>query len=171
MYKLLPILIACFLLTGCSFIPRLTFDTKNTVPQSVTTAKGKVVCQGEAKFNEQGEITYCSKGFYDYSENYAKKERKMTIVERMKSFVNGLAGWGFWGFVVLLILCPSLLGLIVGRLFEGVYGMGSKAFKQVSAAIQKVKSETPSLVDALEKSTDTDVRLWIDEFKKKNGIK
>ena len=91
--------------------------------------------------------------------------------EKIVNFFRGLVGWGFWGVVILVILCPSLLGLIVGRLFEGVYGIGAKAFKQVSTAIQKVKDTTPSLVDALEKSTDTDVRLWIEDFKKKNNIK
>ena len=171
MIKIISLIVICFMLTGCSLIPRLTFDTKNTVPQSLNTSKGKVVCQGEAKFNEQGEMVYCSKGFYDYSENYAKQERKMTISERIKSFINGLVGWSFWGIVILLFLCPSLLGLIVGRLFEGVYGMGAKAFKQVSSAIQKVKSDSPNLIDALEKSTDSDVRAWIDDFKKKNSIK
>lgn len=171
MVKIISLIIVCFMLTGCSLIPRLTFDTKNTVPQSLNTSKGKVVCQGEAKFNEQGEIIYCSKGFYDYSESYAKQERKMTISERIKSFINSLVGWGFWAVLILIFLCPSLLGLIVGRLFEGVYGMGAKAFKQVSAAIQKVKDTTPSLVDALEKSTDADVRKFIKEFKEKNNIK
>jgi len=171
MVKILSLITICFMLTGCSLIPRLTFDTKNTVPQSLNTSKGKIICQGEAKFNEQGEIVYCSKGFYDYSENYSKQERKMTISERIKSFINGLVGWSFWGMLILLFLCPSLLGLIVGRLFEGVYGMGAKAFKQVSSAIQKVKDNTPSLIDALEKSTDADVRLWIDNFKKANNIK
>lgn len=92
-------------------------------------------------------------------------------VERIKGFINNLMGWSFWIVLALLFLCPSLLGVIAGRLFEGVYGIGTKAFRQVSAAIQKVKDQTPSLVTALEASTDEDVRKFIKEFKDKNGIK
>lgn len=171
MHKIIILLVFCFMITGCSLIPRLTFDTKNSVPQSLNTSKGKIICQGEAKFNERGEIIYCSKGFYDYSENYAKQERKMTISERIKSFINSLVGWSFWGIIILLFLCPSLLGLIVGRLFEGVYGVGVKAFKQVSSAIQKVKDNTPTLITALEASTDENIKIWIADFKRKNNIK
>ncbi len=171
MKKLLLLLIMCFVLSGCSLLPRVNFDTPNTVPQTVDKGKVKSVCKGSALFNDNGDIISCSKGYYSYEENYAKQERKMTIVERIKSFINNLAGWGFWGTIILVILCPSLVGLIAGRILEGIYGMGNKAFKQVSAAIQKVKNDDPSLVDALEKSTDSDVRKWIEEFKKKNGIK
>lgn len=171
MVKILVLTMVVFLSSGCSLIPRVNFDTPNTVPQSVNKMKVKEVCKGKAEWDELGNIKLCSKGYFKYDENYSKKERKMTIVEKVKSFINGLVGWGFWGVIILIILCPSLLGLIAGRLFEGVYGMGAKAFKQVSAAIQQVKATTPTLVDALEKSTDTDVRAWIDNFKKTNNIK
>jgi phage-related protein len=80
-------------------------------------------------------------------------------------------GWSFWIVLALLFLCPSLLGVIVGRLFEGVYGIGTKAFRQVSAAIQNVKNESPTLVTALEASTDDDIKKFIKVFNDKNNIK
>jgi hypothetical protein len=174
MKKLILILLLCVPLMGCSALKIITAPfqaTKNTLPQSIDKSRAKAMCQGEAKFNEQGDMTYCSKGYFKYDESSSIQERKLTLKEKILQFFSKLAGVSFWLVVALIFLCPSLLGLIVGRLFEGVYGMGSKAFKQVSAAIQKVKSESPALIDALEKSTDSDVRIWIADFKKKNNIK
>jgi hypothetical protein len=174
MKKIIPILIMCFMLSGCSLLKVVSSPFKNTVsnvPQSIDKSRAKAMCQGEAKFNEQGEMVYCSKGFFKYDENSSIIERKLTAKEKILQFFSKLAGISFWLVLALVFLCPSLLGLIAGRLIEGVYGMGTKAFKQVSSAIQKVKSESPALIDALEKSTDTDVRNWITDFKKKNNIK
>ena len=118
MRKILIISIICLLCCGCSLIPRITYDTKGSVPQSIQKSKIKEQCSGKAEWDDLGNIKSCSKGYYRYDEGYTKQERRMTIVERIKSFVNNLAGWGFWGFVILLILCPSLIGLIFGRLIE-----------------------------------------------------
>jgi hypothetical protein len=171
MKQILIILFLCFGLTGCSLIPRITMDKAGTTPTSTQKSQKKESCAGSYTVDSTGKIISCSKGYNNYESNYSQKERILTLQEKIVNFFRGLVGWGFWGVVILVILCPSLLGLIVGRLFEGVYGIGAKAFKQVSTAIQKVKDTTPSLVDALEKSTDTDVRLWIEDFKKKNNIK
>jgi hypothetical protein len=165
------VLALCLPLMGCSLLPRITFDKANVTPQSTVKTQKKETCAGVYKINEEGNIISCSKGYYNYEKNYTQKERVLTLREKLINFIRGFTGWGFWGLVILIILCPSLVGLIIGRLFEGVYGIGAKAFRQVSAAIQKVKNSSPTLVDALEKSTDSDVRAWIDTFKKKNNIK
>lgn len=174
MVKILVLVMVVFLFSGCSVVKWATQPFKNTVsnvPQTINKLRTKAMCQGETKFNDQGEIIYCSKGYFKYNENNSIKERTLTVKEKIIQLLNNLMGWSFWIVLGLLFLCPSILGVIAGRLFEGIYGMGAKAFKQVSAAIQKVKDTTPTLVDALEKSTDTDVRAWIDNFKKVNGIK
>jgi hypothetical protein len=173
MKKLILIALLVMPLMGCSVLKTITAPfraTPGTVPQSKIEAKAIVKCTGELSISKEGVIT-CSKGYYSYNTDSNVQERKLTLVERIKGFINGLLGWGFWGVIALVILCPSLLGLIVGRLFEGVYGMGAKAFRQVSAAIQKVKSESPTLVTALEASTDEDIKKFIKEFKDKNNIK
>ena len=173
MQKLILLLVLCFGLSGCSLIKTVTApfkSTVSTVPQSIVKGKNIIKCTGDLKITKEGVIT-CSKGYYSYDENSNIKERNITLKEKIVQFLNNLMGWSFWIVLALIFLCPSLLGLIVGRLFEGAYGIGTKAFKQVSSAIQKVKSESPTLVDALEKSTDTDVRVWIADFKKKNNIK
>ena len=168
---IIMLLLICFTLTGCSLIPRLTFDTKNTVPQSVEKSKAKAICKGEAKFNEVGEITYCSSGYYKYNEGYQKVERKMTIVERIKSFINGLMGWGFWGLLLLVILVPGLAGGLIGRLIEGTIGITGKALKAVVSAVQKTRKNGKNLDDSLSAEQDADVKNYIAKLKKQEKIK
>jgi hypothetical protein len=173
MIKILTLVMVVFLFSGCSVMKAISAPFKNTVstvPQSSVQGKSIIKCEGELSISKTGVIS-CSKGYYSFDYNSDVKERKITLKEKIIQFFNNLMGWSFWIVLGLLFLCPSVLGLIAGRLFEGVYGMGAKAFKQVSAAIQKVKDTTPTLVDALEKSTDADVRAWIDNFKKANNIK
>jgi hypothetical protein len=173
MVKILTLVMVVFLFSGCGVLKAMTAPfraTPGTVPQSKIEAKAIVKCTGELSISKDGVIT-CSKGYYSYNTDSNVQERKLTIVERIKGFVNNLMGISFWLVLALIFLCPSLLGLIAGRLFEGVYGIGSKALRQVSAAIQKVKDTTPSLVTALEASTDENVKVFIDNFKKQNGIK
>lgn len=171
MNKIILLLIMCFSLTSCSLLPRITFDKPGTTPTSTTKAKKVESCAGEYKVDDNGRIISCSKNYKNYEDSYSQKERSYTLQERVGNFFRSLAGWSFWGVILLIFLCPSLLGLIVGRLFEGVYGMGSKALRQVSSAIQKSKSESPTLITELEKSTDEDTRKFLKEFKEKNNIK
>jgi len=164
------LLLICFTLTGCSLLPRLSFDTPNTVPQSVDKSKAKAVCKGEAKFNEVGDMTYCSKGYYNYEEGYQKVERKMTIVERIKNFFNGLMGMSFWIIVALLFLCPSLLGLIGGRLIEGTFGVATTVGKRLIKAIQKTRKSGKDLNDTLDAELDVKDKQYIRKIKDKNEI-
>lgn len=173
MKKIFLLICLCISLMGCSLVKWASTPFKNsvsTVPQSIVKGKSIIKCTGNLTVTKDGVIK-CDKGYYSYDENSDVKERNITLKEKIIQFFNNLMGISFWLVLALVFLCPSLLGLIVGRLFEGVYGIGTKAFRQVSSAIQKVKDQTPTLVDALEKSTDSDVRAWIDDFKKKNCIK
>jgi hypothetical protein len=171
MVKILSLIIVVFLFSGCSLIPRITMDKAGTTPTSTVKSQKKESCTGSYTVDASGKIITCTKGYSNYENNYSQKERILTLQEKIVNFFRGLVGWGFWGVIALVILCPSLLGLIAGRLFEGVYGIGTKAFRQVSAAVQKVKDQTPSLVTALEASTDKDIKKFIKEFKDKNNIK
>ena len=169
--NLVLMLLMTLMLTGCSLLPRLSFDTPNTVPQSVDKSKAKAVCKGEAKFNEVGDMTYCSKGYYSYAEGYQKVERKMTIVERIKSFINSLMGWGFWGLLLLVILVPGLAGGLIGRIIEGTIGITGKALKSVVSAVQKTRKTGKDLNDTLSAEQDADVKAYIAKLKKQEKIK
>lgn len=157
--------------SGCSFLPRLNFGTPGTVPQATERSKAKDICKGKAEFNENGDMTYCSKGYYSYAENFQKVERKMTFTERVKQFINNLVGASFWIFVLLIVLVPGLLGTVVGRMIEGTVGITGKALKSVVAGVQKARKQGKDLNDALESETDNDVKKYIRELKERENIK
>jgi len=171
MKKVFLLLCIGFCLSSCSFLPRLSFDTPNTVPQSVDRSKAKAVCKGEAKFNEVGDMTYCSKGYYNYEEGYQKVERKMTIVERIKSFINSLIGWGFWGLLLLVILVPGLAGGFIGRLIEGTIGIAKKSLDATVRGVQKARKSDKDLNDSLSAEQDADVKKYIAKLKEQGNIK
>jgi len=171
MKKIIIICLMSFLLTGCSLIPQLKFGTPGTVPQSIDKSKVKEKCSGKAEWDDLGNIKSCSKGYYRYDEGYNKQERRMTIVERVKDFINQLAGWGFWGFVLLVILCPSLIGLIFGRLIEGSIGLTGKSLRAVVRGVQKARKEGKDLNQSLEAELDTDNKKCIAKIKEQEKIK
>jgi hypothetical protein len=156
MKKIIMLVLMCFVLSGCSLIPRLTFDTENTVPQQTEKSKAKYKCSGKIDYYEDGRVKSCSKGYYAYDETYNKQERKMTITERVKSMINSLMGWGFWGFVLLLILCPSVIGLVAGRLIEGTVGVTGKALRSTVRAIKKAKRNGGNYMEELNKEHNKD---------------
>jgi len=157
--------------SGCSMLPRLNFGTPGTVPQVVDKSKAKDICRGKAEFNENGDMISCSRGYFSYSENYAKKERKMTFTEKIKNFINNLVGASFWIFVLLIVLVPGLLGTVVGRMIEGTVGITGKALKSVVAGVQKARKQGKDLNDSLESETDNDVKKYIRELKERENIK
>ena len=171
MNKLILTIFLSLFLMGCSMIPRITFDSPNSVPQSIEKGKTKSICKGEVKLNEMGEIIYCSKGYYNYEEDFNKQERKMTIIEKIKSYINALSGWGFIIFVALVIFCPSALGFIFGRVIEAVAGIGSKALKSTVKAIQKARKDGKDLSEALSAEQDKDVKKYIAKLKEQENIK
>ena len=172
MKKLIGIVLSALLFSGCAgIIPRITTDSPNTVPQSIDKSKAKQICKGKAVWSEVGVLLSCSKGYYNYDESYGKQERRMTIVERIKSFINGLVGWGFWGVILLIVLCPSLLGLIVGRIIEGTIGLARKSLDATVRAVQRARKNGVDLNSALADEQDADVKKYIAKIKDNKGIK
>lgn len=138
MKKILLLTILTISLTGCSFLPRLTMDTPNSVPQQTDRSKAKETCRGKTVMNEDGDIIECSKGYYRYNENFAKKERKYTFTEKIKNFINKLSASIFWIAIILIIFVPGALGWILSRIFNGV----NKAFDQTIEAIKKFRKSS-----------------------------
>lgn len=174
MRKLIIVGVLAFILSGCSFLPRLTFDTPNTVPQSVVKGKVKEVCKGNATWDEVGNIKSCTKGYYRYDESYNKEERKMTIVERVKSFINNILGWGIPGLIVICVLFPgafTIIGTIIGRLFEGAYGAATVALKRVAKAVQNTRKRGTDLDTSLASELDEKDKQYIRKIKDKENIK
>jgi len=95
----------------------------------------------------------------------------MTIVERIKSFINNLMGWGFWGLIALVIFCPSAIGFIFGRIIEAVGGIANKSLKATVSAIQKTRKTGKDLNTSLDAEMDADVKKHIAKLKEKENIK
>lgn len=174
MQKIISIIFMTLVLAGCNFLPKLNFSTPNTVPQAIDRAKAKDSCKGGARFNEQGEMIYCSKGYSAYAENYSKAERRMTIVERVRSFFNKLFSWGLPGLLIICVLCPTaftFIGTIIGRFFEGAYGAASITLKRVSRAVQNNLKRKLDLKTALDAELDDKNKKYIRKLKDKEKIK
>ncbi len=157
--NLFVILLLTTHLCGCSFVPRMTFDTKNTVPQQTEKSKEKYKCSGRIDFHADGSVKSCTKGYYSYDESFNKTERKMTIVERIKSFINALVGSSFWIFMALIVFCPSLIGFVFGKLIEGTVGITGRALKSTVRAVNEAKNNGGQFMQELGKEHSKDVKV------------
>ena len=168
MKKFIMLILMCFVLSGCgSLIPNIKFGNPITTPESTVKSKLKEKCSGKIDYYEDGSIKSCSKGYFNYEENYEKQERKYTFTERVKNIINSFVGWGFWGIVLLVILCPSVIGLVLGRLIEGTVGVTGKALKATVSAISKAKKNGQNYTEELAKehSKDKAVQKKINELR------
>lgn len=127
-------------LSGCSLLPRITFDKPNSVPQSIEKTNHQTRCAGELKIGEDGSIS-CSKGYYSNEKDSSIKERKLTLKEKILNFVSNLQGWFFWIFLALLIFCPGIIGWLFGSLFNGA----RTALTATIRGIQKAKNNGVNL--------------------------
>ena len=171
MKNLILMLVSCMFLTGCNgVLPKINFDTPNTVPQEINKSTAKEECKGKSVMNEAGAIISCTKGYSNYAKNYVKEERQMTITERIKSFINNLTGWGFWLLLVGVVLLNNLTGGLVGIFFKESWGITSRSFKSVIRAVQKARKEGKDLNASLDKELDEDMRKYIAKIKERENI-
>jgi hypothetical protein len=152
-------------------IPRITTDTVNTIPQAIEKTKAKEICKGKAEWDEQGNIKSCSKGYYRYDQNYQKQERAYTWKEKIINFLRKLSGLGFIGIIAVIILCPSLVGVVLGRFIEGAFGVGKNVLTSVAKAIQKARKQGVDLDQALEIELDKEEKKYIKNLKDRENIK
>jgi len=158
MFKfILPIILAV-MLSGCSLLPRITFDKPGVTPTQTQKSSKKETCSGEYKVDPHGVMIYCSKGYQNSESNYSQKERVFTLQERIANFVRGLTGWGFWIFIALLLFCPGAIGGILSFLIDRLFGAGkvlvnglTETIGGLARAKQKVKdSGDPNLQKAMD---------------------
>jgi hypothetical protein len=142
MNKLFLIFALCFGLTGCSLIPRITMDRPGTTPQSTEKVQKDERCAGEYKLDANGTIISCTKGYINKQLNYHQAERAYTLSERVANFIRGLAGWGFWGLVLALLLVPGLAGWLIGRVFNIFHN----ALTGTVTAISRFRKNIPTVV-------------------------
>jgi len=166
--KLLIILLfIVFFSSGCSLIPRITFDKKSTVPQQTQKTEKRVRCSGPVTINDMGIVTSCEKGYRFDEKIFNQKERKSTLKEKIINFLSGLMGWGFWIFLGLLIFAPGVLGFVVGKIVEGIFGISTKALKATVVGIDKAKKNGGDFTKelALEHSKDKKIKAEINKIR------
>lgn len=172
--KLFILCVLCFSLTGCSVLKSIVAPltpVKNTLPQSIEKSKAKFKCAGKIEYYEDGTVKSCSKGYYAYDESYNKKERKLTWKERIAQFITRSSGYVLIGILLLAFLCPSLLGLIAGRLLEASFGIAKATLNSVVKAVQTTRKQGTDLNIALSTELDKDQKQYIADLKTKENIK
>jgi len=172
MYKFIILLIGIFLFSGCSLLKIASAplqSVKNTVPQQIEKSVKKMKCKGNIEIKENGSI-YCSDGFYLSEVQSDQRDRKLSMREKIGQWISNVSGYIFWIILISIILTFCGLGAVVSGFWSATFSVGSKAFKQIVKAIQKSKDGNDSLIQALEASTDENVRKYITEYKLKNGI-
>ena len=174
MKKYILLIAMCFMLSGCSVLKSVVAPltpVKNSIPQSTEKSKAKFKCAGKIDYYEDGRVKSCSKGFYAYEEAYNKEERKLTLKERVAQFITRSSGYLLIGIIILVILCPSLLGLIAGRVLEATFGMAKVTLNKVAKAVQETRKNGKDLNTALSSELDEKQKLYIQELKNKEHIK
>lgn len=171
MKKILLLILITLSCSSCSFLPRLTLDTPGTAPQSVDKSKAKEVCKGQTTFNEYGDMTSCTRGYVNYTQNYEKKERKYTFGEKIGNFFRKLS---FWAIILLAlgIFFPVLgLGTFIGKFIEGTFGIGKQVMSGVARGIQRVRKNGDDINIALDSELDEKHKQYIKKLKNKENIK
>lgn len=160
-----------FLSSGCSLIPRLTFDSKGSTPQQTQKSKVKESCKGNATFNADGDMIGCTKGYKNFEQNYIKQERKYTFGEKIGNFFRKLTLWMII-LVALGIFFPVLgLGTFIGRIFEGTFGIAKQALSGVARGVQRVRKRGDNIDIALDAELDEKYKKYIKQLKEKENIK
>jgi hypothetical protein len=136
MIRQVSILFLSIFLCGCSFIPRVTFDKANALPQQTEKSKKFMKCREGLKMDEFGRVTQCDKGFKSTENLFNQKERKLTMKEKVINFFANLKGILFWVVLASIIIFPSTVGLWVGNIFSS----SSKALKATIRAIKQAKN-------------------------------
>jgi hypothetical protein len=173
MAKILTLVMVVFLFSGCSLLKIASAPlqpVKNSMPQQVTKSNKQMKCKGEIEVKENGTI-YCSDGFYLSEVQSEQKDRKLTWREKIAQFFTNTAGYILWAVIISIVLTLLGLGWLVSGFWSATFSVGSKAFKQIVGGIQKAKNNGGDFVNALNASTDEDVKKFIAEFKLKNNIK
>lgn len=150
MYKFILIIGIILGFSSCSFIPRLSFDKQNTVPQKTEKSEKRERCSGEAVYGVNGQILTCSKNYSLNEKFFNKQERKLTFKEQILNFFANLKGWFFWIMIGLVIFAPGLIGVIFGNLFNG----SRTALISTVRAIRRAKKNGGKFMEELDREHD-----------------
>lgn len=158
MIKFLLISVLAVLLSGCSLLPRITFDKPGVVPTAVEKSSKVESCSGAYKLDMEGRMISCEKGYKNNQVNYKQIERAQTLQERISNFFRNLVGVWFWVLIALIIFFPGAIGWLIGNFFNGA----KKALEGTVKAIGRFKSKVPTIVVNGQEVPDPTYALAVD---------
>ena len=140
MFKQFIVIIAlCLGLTGCSLIPRITFDKPGVTPTQTEKSSKNETCSGDYKVDPEGRMISCTKGYRNVENNYSQKDRAYTLKEKIANFIRNLTGWGFPLMILAIVFIPGFGGALIGFVVNNLFGVASKGFKSLVSGIQAGK--------------------------------
>ena len=131
----------------------------NTVPMKESKDKRSIRCKGESVVNDEGQVISCSEGFYLEQSSENLEERKQNWKERFINFQRRLSLKMFILFAGLVLLFPSSIGFIFGRILEATRGVAQKALKVSVKAISRAKRNGGKYLEELERAHSADPKV------------
>lgn len=141
MKKLLIMCLMIFMVTGCSFLPKITFNrTTSTLPQSTEKTTKIIKCKGDIVLDNFGRVQTCTGGYVSNENYYNQAERKFTLFEHIGNFVSNLKGW--FGILVLVSIVLVFMGGggLVVTIWSNIFGVASRGMKSLVTGISKAKT-------------------------------
>lgn len=139
MFKIILPIVLAVMLSGCSLLPRITFDKPGVTPQSTQKSSKNETCSGEYKVDSDGRMISCSKNYRNSENNYKQSDRKFTLGERIGNFFRNLTGWGLPLVILAIVFIPGFGGALLGFIFNNLFGVASKGFRSLVSGIQAGK--------------------------------
>jgi len=164
----IAILLVCGTMTGCSLLPRFTFEKAGVTPTETEKSKKVESCSGKFTLDQNGKITACSKGYKNYEANFSQKDRKYTVWERFLNTIRGATGSLMIPFVLALVFLPGFAGFLVAKVFS----TSRKVLQQLVNGIGQFRHETSAetkeeLDTILRAKTDEKSKIVINEIRAK----
>lgn len=136
----LIILTMCLFLSGCSFLPKLSFNrTTSALPQATSKSDTRIQCKGDIILDSMGRVQSCSNGYYARENHYNQAEQKLTFFDRIGSFFANLRGW--FGIAILVSVVLSFMGLggLVVSVWTNLFGTAKRAAQSLVNGISRGK--------------------------------
>jgi len=175
MNKLIIVALMCLGLTGCSFLPRITFDKPGATPTQTSKSQKDERCAGEYKVDPTtGSMTYCSKGYVNREQNFSQKDRTYTAWERVCNWARGLTFWGIPLFIGLIVFVPGFGGWLIGTIFHRGWEGVSALVKGIAEGKKYVRANGTKYTDKEREAYNqgaNDILMKIDENIKDQKIR
>lgn len=124
---LFSLLLTSMTFSGCSLLKIASQPFKNTiskVPEAIQKSERTIRCKGEIVIGEDGIVKKCSEKYSSEEKNFSKKERKLSLREKISQFILNVKGYILWVVVIGVVLSLSGFGWVFGAIMSALRGAG-----------------------------------------------